>query len=145
MDSGTFRGQYEDLEGIKSSTVALPVFCNDFVVYAYQLFKGIQPSICSLSTNAFSHRPRFSYSSPPLAKSSGADAVKLMGSVLSVQDMSYLVKISRAIGDLFCVAVVSSKRQLLDLLTPGAVPGLEAVSVTSRNMRLWKVPQRTLP
>ena len=62
-----------------------------------------------------------------------------MCSVLSVQDVNYLVKISKAIGDLMCIAVVSSKAQLLDLLAPGAVPGLAAVSVTSRNMRLWKV------
>eukprot|EP01035_Chromulina_nebulosa_P028896 gene28896-38217_t len=50
-DSGAFRGQYEDLEIIKKATTSLPVFCNDFVIYAYQLFK---------------------------AKSSGADALKLM-------------------------------------------------------------------
>ena len=74
-----------------------------------------------------------------LAKSSGADALKLMCSVLSVQDVSYLVKISKAIGELMCIAVVSSRNQLLDLLAPGAVPGLQAISVTSRNMRLWKV------
>lgn len=73
------------------------------------------------------------------AKSSGADAVKLMCSVLTVQEVSYLVKIGRAIGDLMCVAVVSSKSQLLELLAPGAVPGLQAVSISSRNMRLWKV------
>mmetsp|Transcript_28210 Transcript_28210/g.40169 ORF Transcript_28210/g.40169 Transcript_28210/m.40169 type:complete len:928 (+) Transcript_28210:19-2802(+) len=115
VDSGTFRGQYEDLEVIKKRTKTLPVFCNDFVVYAYQLFN---------------------------AKSSGADAVKLMCSVLSVQEVSYLVKIGRAIGDLMCVAVVSSKSQLLELLAPGAVPGLQAVSISSRNMRLWKVDPR---
>jgi hypothetical protein len=62
-----------------------------------------------------------------------------MCSVLSVQDVSYLVKISKAIGDLMCIAVVSSRNQLLDVLAPGAVPGLQAISVTSRNMRLWKV------
>lgn len=47
MDSGTFRGQYEDLEIIKKRTTTLPVFCNDFVVYAYQLFNGkFITSIC---------------------------------------------------------------------------------------------------
>lgn len=71
VDFGTFRGSYEDVEELRRATDAgsagegsagespdLPIICSDFVVYAYQLFR---------------------------AKSSGADAVKLMASVLSVQ------------------------------------------------------------
>jgi indole-3-glycerol phosphate synthase len=68
VDFGTFRGSYEDVEELRRATDAgaaagveipdLPIMCSDFVVYAYQLFR---------------------------AKSSGADAVKLMASVLSVQ------------------------------------------------------------
>jgi indole-3-glycerol phosphate synthase len=85
------------------------VFCNDFVVYGYQLFR---------------------------AKSSGADAVKLMASVLSTQDIEYLLKIAKALG-LLCIVVVSSKVQLLDVLR--AVPTVQALSVSSRNMRLWKI------
>lgn len=60
-----------------------------------------------------------------------------MASVLSAQDITYLLKISKAIGNLMCVVVVSSKVQLLDIIKN--VPGLEAISVTSRNMQLWKV------
>jgi indole-3-glycerol phosphate synthase len=107
-DSGTFRGKYEDLSVLKLSS-SLPVFCNDFVVYAYQIFQ---------------------------AKSSGSDSIKLMASVLTTQDLTYLVKIAKAFG-LTCIVVVSSKVQLLDVLAN--VPDLQALSVTSRNMRLWKV------
>ena len=87
----------------------VPVFCNDFVVYGYQLFR---------------------------AKSSGADAVKLMASVLPTQDIEYLLKIAKALG-LQCIVVVSSKVQLLEVLR--AVPAVQALSVSSRNMRLWKI------
>ena len=34
----SFGGQYEDLEAVKKST-QMPVICNDFVVYGYQLFR----------------------------------------------------------------------------------------------------------
>jgi indole-3-glycerol phosphate synthase len=110
-DYGTFRGQYEDLETLKLNT-QLPVFCNDFVVYGYQLFR---------------------------AKSSGADAVKLMASVLSVQDIAYNIKVGKALG-IMCIVVVSSKSQLLDVLA--GVPDVQAISVSSRNMRLWKVNEQ---
>ena len=58
------------------------------------------------------------------AKSSGADAVKIMASVLPVQDIDYLVKIAKALG-LLCVVVVSSKVQLLDVLQ--GVPTLQVI------------------
>ena len=110
-DAGTFRGQFEDLETLRGALTATntPVFCNDFVVYGYQLFR---------------------------AKASGADAVKLMAAVLSVQDIEYLVKIAKSLG-LVCIVVVSSKVQLLDVLK--GLPTLQALSVSSRNMRLWKI------
>jgi len=108
VDTAIYKGQYEDLEVLKLST-SLPVICNDFIVYAYQVFQ---------------------------AKSNGADAVKLMASVLPVQDLSYLIKITKAVG-LTAIVVVSSKPQLMNLLTQ--VPEVEAISVTSRNMKLWKI------
>ena len=108
-DYGTFRGQYEDVDALKLST-ALPVICDDFVIYGYQIFK---------------------------AKSSGADAVRLMASVLTTQEVMYLLKVAKALR-ILCIVVVSSKPQLLELLaTPSS--GLQVVSVTSRNMRLWKL------
>jgi indole-3-glycerol phosphate synthase len=107
-DTGTFRGQFEDLEVVRSA-VQTPVICNDFVVYGYQIFR---------------------------AKACGADVVRLMASVLPVQDIEYMIKTAKALG-MMCMVVVSSKQQLLDVLK--GVPTLQALSVTSRNMRLWKV------
>jgi indole-3-glycerol phosphate synthase len=40
VDTGAFRGGFEDLEDLKKSTT-LPVVCDDFVVYGYQLFRGM--------------------------------------------------------------------------------------------------------
>lgn len=69
VDFGTFRGQYEDVDAMKLNT-KLPVFCNDFIVYGYQIFK---------------------------AKSSGADVVKLMAAILSPADINYLIKVAKAL------------------------------------------------
>ncbi len=50
VDTSVHRGNYDDLENVKKGTpLDVPVICNDFVVYAYQLFQ---------------------------AKASGADAIK---------------------------------------------------------------------
>lgn len=80
-------------------------------MYAYQLFK---------------------------AKSSGADAIKLSASILSVQDLSYLIKVAKAFN-ILCIVVVSSKQQLLSVVQ--TIPDLQAVSVSSRNMKVWKIDQ----
>lgn len=111
LDVGTFRGSYEDLENLREteSGKARPVIANDFVLYAYQLFK---------------------------AKSSGADAIKLHASILPPTEISYMAKIAKKIN-LSVVVVVSSVPQLLAVLDK--VPELENLSVSSRNMQLWKL------
>ena len=86
-----------------------PILVNDFVLYAYQLFK---------------------------AKSSGADAIKLHASILPPNEISYMSKIARKIN-LDIVVVVSSVPQLLVVLDK--VPELENLSISSRNMQLWKI------
>lgn len=75
-DFSTFRGQYEDVDAIKLNT-KLPVFCNDLIVYGYQIFK---------------------------AKSSGADVVKLMASILTPSDINYLIKVAKALRILCMVS-----------------------------------------
>lgn len=107
-DSSVFQGQYEDYEPLKKMT-NYPIICNDFVLFAYQLFR---------------------------AKASGADAVKLMASALPLQDVAYLAKTAKALG-LNSIIVVNSKEQLLAVLE--GIPAVEAISVSSRNMKLWKI------
>ncbi len=117
VDFGTFKGSYEDLENIRVSSKEyrtlgneeIPVICNDFVLYAYQLFK---------------------------AKSSGADALRLYASVLPVQEINYMMKIAKKIS-LAIIVVVNTKAQLLEVLDK--VTDLEVLNISSRNMRLWKI------
>ena len=103
--------RYEDLETLRESPTGkvLPVIANDFVLYAYQLFK---------------------------AKSSGADAIKLHASILPPTEISYMAKIARKIN-LEVVVVVSTMPQLMEVL--GSVPELNTLSISNRNMRLWKI------
>lgn len=91
------------------SASALPVICDDLVMYAYQLFR---------------------------ARECGADMVRLHASALAPADLSYLVKTAKTL-QLLPLVTVASKPQLLAVLK--SVPGLAVMSVTSRNMKLWKV------
>ena len=103
--------RYEDLETLRESPTGkvLPVIANDFVLYAYQLFR---------------------------AKSSGADAIKLHASILPPTEISYMAKIARKINQ-GVVVVVSTMPQLMAVL--GSVPELNTLSISNRNMRLWKI------
>ena len=109
VDGSAFKGHYDDITTIKAVASTLPIICNDFVVYVFQL---LQAKIC------------------------GADSVKLMASILSIQDLAYMHKIAKAV-DVTPIVVVSSKRQLLDVVR--SVPELQAISVSSRNAQLWKI------
>jgi len=103
------KGAFEDLQLIKENT-ALPVICDDFILYGYQLFR---------------------------AKGSGANMVKLYASILPVKDIIYLMKTAKVLN-LDVIVVVSSKKQLLEVLVE-VEDGLDMIAVTSRNMRVWKV------
>ena len=87
VDSSNFRGSFEDLEELKKSG-SLPVICDDFILYGYQIFR---------------------------AKASGADVIKLMASILTTQEIVYNSKVAKALG-LSVIVVVYSKPQLLDVL-----------------------------
>ena len=112
-DTGTFRGSYEDLETLRESESGkvFPVVANDCVLYAYQLFK---------------------------AKSSGSDAIKLHAAILPAREISYMAKIAKKIN-LGVVVVVNSVPQVLNVLKN--VPEVEILSISGRNMRLWKIAE----
>ena len=109
VETSIYKGRYEDIEKIKLQTNLPIVICNDFVVYAYQIFR---------------------------AKSTGADSIKLLASILPIQEISYLYKITK-VFNMTAIITVSSKPQLLDVLKH--IPDVQAISVTGRNQKLWKV------
>ena len=108
VDANVYRGAFEDLEDLKKAGT-IPVICDDFIIYGYQVFR---------------------------AKAAGADAIKIMMSINTVKETSYLVKMANAVG-ITPIVVVSSKTQMLDALKN--IEDIEVLSVTSRNMRLWKI------
>lgn len=109
-DSGVYKGSYDDLELLRSSSPAeVPIICNDFIVYAYQIFQ---------------------------AKIKGADVVKLYSSILPIQELNYLSKIAKAFG-MTPIITVASKAQLLSVLR--GVKDIEAIAITNRNNKLWKL------
>jgi indole-3-glycerol phosphate synthase len=109
-DSGIYKGSYEDLELVRSSAPAtMPIICNDFIVYAYQIFQ---------------------------AKIKGADVIKLYASILPIQELNYLSKIAKAFG-MTSMILVASKQQLLSVLD--GVKDLQAIAITNRNHKLWKL------
>jgi indole-3-glycerol phosphate synthase len=114
VDSRAYGCSYEDVEAIRTATPeSIPVICNDFILYVYQVFR---------------------------AKAAGADVIKLMASVLTVQEITYFTRVADTLG-MSVIVVVSSKSQILDVLQN--LPRLEALSVSGRNMRIWKVdPQK---
>ncbi len=106
-ESSIYKGQFEDITSLRS--IDLPVLCDDFVLYGYQLFR---------------------------ARECGADMVRLHMAILPIEEAQYLLKTARALN-MQAIMTVSSKPQLLDLLR--LIQGVEMISITSRNMRLWKV------
>lgn len=111
VDSGVYRGKSEDIIALRSlpETSSFPIICNDFVVYAYQIFQ---------------------------AKSAGADCIKLMASVLPLQELTYLMKITKTF-DMSALVVVSSIEQFIEVMTN--IKDLPGICVTSRNQKLWKI------
>ncbi len=118
VETESFKGQYEDLDILKEELFQWsskpPVICDDFILYAYQVFR---------------------------AKAHAADVIRLYAPGLSISDLSYMFKTARNL-QLDSIVVVSSKEQLLNVLDK--IPDLEALSVSSRNFKIWKV-RRTFP
>lgn len=114
-DGSSFKGQFEDIETLRGiSSFKQPIICNDFIQFAYQIFR---------------------------ARTHGADAIKLWAPSLTVQEMAYLAKTARVLN-MASIVVVASVEQAVDVLTN--VPQIDAISFSNRNMKLWKVKQTIL-
>jgi len=120
VDTGVYKGSFDDIEQLKEATLFdkddnnrpdVPIVCNDFIVYAYQIFQ---------------------------AKTKGADAIKLLASVLPSQELSYLSKIAKSFG-VTPIITVSSKQQLLQALSTLRIQDIDVICITNRNQKLWKI------
>lgn len=119
VDTSVYKGNYDDLEVVKASATLqspdkrpyIPIICNDFVVYAYQIFQ---------------------------AKTKGADVIKLLASILPIQELSYLLKIAKSFN-MTPIITVSSKKQLLEVCSSMKAKDIDIISITNRNQKLWKI------
>lgn len=112
VDGSNFLGSFADADSMR--TLDLPsapstLFCSDFVLYAYQLFR---------------------------ARAEGADWVKLHSAFNTNTELSYLAKTARTMK-MESVVVVYSASQALSVLN--SVLEVQGICVSSKNINLWKV------
>ena len=106
-DQKFFQGSFTYLRQIRQA-VRLPLLCKEFVIYPYQLY---------------------------LARNHGADAVLLIAAILSDQDLTYFLKIIKALG--MCALVEVHTLAELDRVL--ALPGIELVGINNRNLETFTV------
>ncbi|GAX74704.1 hypothetical protein CEUSTIGMA_g2152.t1 [Chlamydomonas eustigma] len=109
-DEKFFQGSFDNLRLIRAAGVQCPLLCKEFVVEAYQVFKG---------------------------RACGADAVLLIASVLPNQDMAYLMKVAASLN-MQCLIEVHSVEELERmLLLPDIEKNI--LGINNRDLQTFKV------
>jgi indole-3-glycerol phosphate synthase len=106
-DSEFFQGSFDYLSQIRQA-VELPLLCKEFVIYPYQIYQ---------------------------ARIAGADAVLLIAAVLSDKDISYFVRIAKALG-LDVLVETHSPEEFERIL---AIEGVELIGINNRNLEDFTV------
>ena len=101
-DKKFFQGDFEYLDWIRAE-VDLPLLCKDFLIYPYQIYQ---------------------------ARVSGADAVLLITSVLSDEDLRYFVRIAKALG-MNALVEVHTLEELNRVL---AIEAIQLIGINNRNL-----------
>ncbi len=110
-DSKFFQGSFDNLNLVRQA-VELPLLCKEFVIYPYQIY---------------------------FARAKGADAVLLIAAILSDQDLTYFVKITKSLGMTPLVEV----HTLEELDRVLAIDGIELVGINNRNLEDFSVDLQT--
>jgi len=110
-DEKFFQGSFKYLAAVRES-VNLPLLCKDFLIYPYQMY---------------------------LARVPGADAVLLIASVLSANDLSYFVRITNALGMTPLIEVHNVEE--LDRVLK--IDGVTLVGINNRNLKDFSVDLNT--
>lgn len=106
-DREFFQGSFENLSRVRAA-VDLPLLCKEFILYPYQIY---------------------------LARSHGADAVLLIAALLSDQDLTYFLKIIRALG----MSALVEVHTLAELDRVLALEGVALVGINNRNLETFEV------
>jgi indole-3-glycerol phosphate synthase len=101
-DSKFFQGSFDYLSQIRQA-VALPLLCKEFVLYPYQIYQ---------------------------ARVAGADAVLLIAALLSDKDLTYFVRIAKALG-LDALVETHTPEEFERVM---AIEGVELIGINNRNL-----------
>lgn len=114
-DETFFQGSFANLNAIRQ-VVNLPLLCKDFILHPYQIY---------------------------LARSQGADAILLIVSILSDQDLQYHLKIAQGLGLTVLVEVHSAEEleRVLNLTVPPDVRLL--LGINNRNLGTFETSLNT--
>jgi len=110
-DSKFFQGSFDYLSQIRQA-VDLPLLCKEFVIYPYQIYK---------------------------ARIAGADAVLLIAAILSDKDLTYFVKIAKALG-LDALVETHTAEEFERVMQ---IDGVELVGINNRNLEDFTVSLQT--
>lgn len=110
-DRKFFEGSFENLSLVRQA-VPIPLLCKEFIIYPYQIY---------------------------LARANGADAVLLIASLLSDQDLQYFLKIIRGLG-MSALIEVHTLAELDRLL---ALEGVNLIGINNRNLENFQVDLQT--
>ncbi|WP_346292119.1 indole-3-glycerol phosphate synthase TrpC [Sphaerothrix gracilis] len=101
-DKEFFQGDFTYLSAVRAA-VDVPLLCKDFLIYPYQIY---------------------------LARVSGADAVLLIAAVLSDEDLSYFIRIAKALG----MGALVEVHILEELDRVLAIDGVQLIGINNRNL-----------
>ncbi len=105
-DKSFFQGGFDVLVEIRKN-VDIPILCKDFIISPYQLYQ---------------------------ARAAGADAVLLIASILSDQDLKYLSKVAKTLS-LTVLVEVHDNDELNRVLSLGGFP---LVGINNRNLKTFE-------
>ena len=108
-DNKYFKGSFEYLKAIKSATKNIPVLCKDFFIHEYQIYK---------------------------AREYGADAVLLIASILSKEQIILFIGTAKNLG-MECMVEVRNEEELKKVLeTPAKIIGVNNRNLTDFSIDL---------
>ncbi|NJM96629.1 MAG: indole-3-glycerol-phosphate synthase, partial [Phormidesmis sp. RL_2_1] len=110
-DRQFFQGSFDYLRQIRQA-VALPLLCKEFIIYPYQIYQ---------------------------ARAAGADAVLLIAAILNDQDLSYFVRIARALG-LDALVETHTAEEFERVM---AIEGIALIGINNRNLEDFSVSLQT--
>ena len=110
-DTEFFQGSFDYLRQVRE-TISLPLLCKDFIIYPYQIY---------------------------LARIHGADAILLIAAVLSDKDLTYFIKIAKALG-MAALVEVHTEEELLRVSNLG---NAQLIGINNRNLETFSVDLNT--